>query len=735
MSNIKELSHEVNSLLKSQIILKSLADVVREMVQNGIDAHAQSISLRLDVDLEKDLIVLNCLDDGKGIHPDSLSKFGKRFYTSKLEASTGDKPQGLAVLKTVDTFGFRGETMHALRNLCDTVIVVSRVKEYSNGFKACFSGDSLIGNIVKSDKVVKVGTNIKLIGLFDKVKVRKKLLLDTLKKSWIKETFEIRKAILDGIIKCPFTNIEIERNVVSRGNNTKRVMVKCNSKNLVDKVPLQPQMYVFNTIFDGICTEYEICKVKYKEFELKVGIGISTTQNKNYQFIYLNDRPFCNADIFKQINDAFQRNYDLWGDDIRMEEHGKIIRAKNNMFGKPYSVNPIFLAVITAPVEVSELIQDPSKVCFTSKNEKIFLSLFNKAIEIFFGLFSKRKSKEVKPIAGSMKIEKTSKVRKDKVILHSNVRMSDMLTHELNGRLHTSETVGKYQDRHFDFQKIQKGLLDPTQVRGDVSKYKISKCDEMLTDCNSCLDIGTPLSQSEARKTSEFFNKYSHDEIAKNDVRLFELIGQVDNKFILVRFENRIIGLDQHASDERINLEKMYERLITDAVLQKYYKLDEVILLNFDNEEEIELLQQYKSILKIWGILFEKIDKLKTIQVTHLTIMVAQRVSKDFDILRKGIIEYIYNIEKGTKKAAKLEVLKGLHSEGNHDVNLIMQNYCPAKIVETAKSRACRSAIMFGDHLSRDEQRRLIDQLGSCQDPFRCAHGRPSLYPLCVLEQ
>ena len=48
-------------------------------------------------------------------------------------------------------------------------------------------------------------------------------------------------------------------------------------------------------------------------------------------------------------------------------------------------------------------------------------------------------------------------------------------------------------------------------------------------------------------------------------------------------------------------------------------------------------------------------------------------------------------------------------------------------------SRACRSAIMFGDALTRDECEAVVATLARCNDPFHCAHGRPTLTVLAKL--
>jgi DNA mismatch repair protein MLH3 len=54
----------------------------------------------------------------------------------------------------------------------------------------------------------------------------------------------------------------------------------------------------------------------------------------------------------------------------------------------------------------------------------------------------------------------------------------------------------------------------------------------------------------------------------------------------------------------------------------------------------------------------------------------------------------------------------------------------PIPILEHLKSKACRSAIMFGEELSLSQCKRLIRELSGCKIPFQCAHGRPSVAPL-----
>ncbi len=54
----------------------------------------------------------------------------------------------------------------------------------------------------------------------------------------------------------------------------------------------------------------------------------------------------------------------------------------------------------------------------------------------------------------------------------------------------------------------------------------------------------------------------------------------------------------------------------------------------------------------------------------------------------------------------------------------------PTGYTHLMNSIACRSAIMFGDVLSRQEALEILKKLAQCDFPFQCAHGRPSMAPL-----
>lgn len=64
---------------------------------------------------------------------------------------------------------------------------------------------------------------------------------------------------------------------------------------------------------------------------------------------------------------------------------------------------------------------------------------------------------------------------------------------------------------------------------------------------------------------------------------------------------------------------------------------------------------------------------------------------------------------------------------------LLKFNDIPPCIQDLINYKSCRSAIMFGDKLSKLECEEILNQLSKCKNPFMCAHGRPSLAPLVDL--
>jgi len=116
-------------------------------------------------------------------------------------------------------------------------------------------------------------------------------------------------------------------------------------------------------------------------------------------------------------------------------------------------------------------------------------------------------------------------------------------------------------------------------------------------------------------------------------------------------------------------------------------------------------LNQHSNLLKKWKFDFDEENDGNTITLTGVPV-VCDRVASMQDFIE--FVKELGHLSIGT------------------DVR-------PKFVKNILASNACRYAIMFGEELSEEQQRRLISNLANCDLSFICAHGRPSIIPLCDL--
>src|SRR5574344_1682248 len=160
MARIKQLSkHLINQIAAGEVIERP-ASVVKELVENSIDAGATKIS----VEISNDCRDIRIADNGSGIHPDDIELAFTKHATSKIESDED--------LFNINTLGFRGEALASIISISD-FLCITRTKDFDYGTKISCNSNS---EIVKTQTGCAIGTIIEVKNLFYNLPARLKFL-------------------------------------------------------------------------------------------------------------------------------------------------------------------------------------------------------------------------------------------------------------------------------------------------------------------------------------------------------------------------------------------------------------------------------------------------------------------------------------------------------------------------------------------------------------------------------
>ena len=161
MGNIVLLDELTINKIAAGEVIERPASVIKEMVENSIDAGATTITVEIR---NGGISYIRIVDNGKGIASDDLEMAFERHATSKIRSADD--------LQTVRSMGFRGEALASIAAVSN-VELVSKTSEQAIGNRIIVEG----GNILtKEEAACGTGTIITVQNLFYNTPVRYKFL-------------------------------------------------------------------------------------------------------------------------------------------------------------------------------------------------------------------------------------------------------------------------------------------------------------------------------------------------------------------------------------------------------------------------------------------------------------------------------------------------------------------------------------------------------------------------------
>lgn len=273
MGNIVLLDDLTINKIAAGEVIERPANVVKELVENSIDAGAKNIVVEVK---NGGKTFIRITDDGKGIAPDDMLISLERHATSKIRK--------IEDLENIYTMGFRGEALASIVSI-SKLTIVSKTKDMEAGIKLVAEA----GDVLSQEEVgAKIGTTMTVENLFFNVPVRYKFLKnDATEFRYIKELVE----------KIALSNLDVSIKLINDGKN---VFQSIGNGKIED---------IVYTLF-GKEVKDNLIEVNHQEGEVKitgvVGNTLMAKDSRKNQIFFLNKRNIKNQILTSSADQAFK---------------------------------------------------------------------------------------------------------------------------------------------------------------------------------------------------------------------------------------------------------------------------------------------------------------------------------------------------------------------------------------------------------------------------------------------
>lgn len=586
LGKIKELELSLANKIAAGEVVERPASVVKELLENAIDAQATQIDITIK---ESGIQSIRVVDNGTGIEEDDIAKAFGRHATSKINNDYD--------LFHIRTLGFRGEALASISS-------VSRVT-----MKTCTDG--MLGHEVrvengeitkKQPAKAKKGTDILVEDLFYNTPARLKYV-----KSLYTELGKITDIVNRMAMSHPniaFNLVSDDKTVISTNGSgrTNEVMAEIYGMKIAkDLVPINGETddYVVNGF---------ICKPEH------------TRSNRHYISIFINGRYIKNFVLNKAIIEGY---------------HTLLPIGRYPIVYLNIEMDPILVDVNVHPTKL-EVRLSKEQLLYDLINQKIKEAFRGMSLIPDTSLEKQKPKKSQKEIFEQQKIDFEAK-------RNQNITQQQQVSHKSE----SVEEIEKTNDATSREPSPSWQFKDKTEHHSVIQEDTIKQEDNRDIDVqhDEPEHIENNEETYEVQDTVEYVDTPYQAPIEEEQVSeaprvpYMEVVGQVHGTYIVAQNDTGMFMIDQHAAQERIKYEFFKEKI--GEVTNETQSLLLPLTFNFSKDEHM-IIEKYLQSLAEAGVFLEPIgyhDYMVSEYPVWLPNVDAEEIIKD-------MIDYVLNHEK-----------------------------------------------------------------------------------------
>ena len=754
MGNIVLLDDLTINKIAAGEVIERPASVIKEMVENSIDAGATNITVEIR---NGGISFIKVSDNGKGIAQDDLEIAFERHATSKIRSADD--------LDTVTSMGFRGEALASIAAIAN-VELVSKTKEQEIGYRVVVEA----GNVLEKEEAgCSTGTTITVKNLFFNTPVRYKFL----KKDYTESGY-----IEDVITRIALVNPKIAIKLI----NTGKTVIQTNGSGDIKSV-------IYSIYGKDIANGIMETNYQYEDIKISgvVGKPQIARSNRSNQLFFVNKRYIKDKTLTAATEQAYKGlipigkfgfvilniemnpakvdvNVHPAKLEVRFQEESKIFQSiyhavkdtllKNELVAntekqvqpqetKTFDRNAVSFEERLRNLRESkkENQQTGGLFGFRKQNEKKIEEYTNEESRIKTNVVDEPKLNtnvvakpaekikiatpkneektlpKIENIGAPVNTEDVLKQLKEMRAKLVNEIQENNINYEVEQKYETQikpeENTVKEDSTAYELKveqpnleqepnaKIEQESVEPQETKQEIAENPtVENFNEMYTKM-----FGTaPIMQNEELNKIEPNTPQDAVDIVKDNVSMFEteeqfnkpvykFIGIVFKTYIILEIDKEMYILDQHAAHERIMYEKVKKNYYSDKIKDsQMLLLPDVITLT---HKEMDIAKENMQMFEQAGFTLEEFGE-NTIKLTGVPT-----VCIDLD-----------------NKELFLETLD--------EINTVARTAKQEKEEKFIATVACKAAVKANMALTTQEVEKLMDELLELPNPFTCPHGRPT---------